>query len=206
VLQVRFRRAQRIAASYDAAEDSNELAEERPMKPIVMAGLLAALTTRSGHPQVNRVETRPSAPCAGPEFRQFDFWLGDWDTYELPDTSQVVARNRVTSILGGCVLREAYEQNDGLVGESYSLWDAARGVWHQSWVTNRGTLLLLDGRLEGGRMVLTGSEKTATGTASLLRGIWWVEGKDVREKADRSTDDGKTWVPVFDIVFRPHRP
>jgi hypothetical protein len=205
-LQVRFRRAQGIAASYDAAEDSSELAEERPMKPIVMAGLLAALATRSGQTQGNRDEARPSAPCAGPEFRQFDFWLGDWDTYEIADTSKVVARNRVTSILGGCVLREAYEQNDGLVGESYSLWDAARGVWHQSWVTNRGTLLLLDGRLEGGRMVLTGSEKTANGTASLLQGIWWVEGKDVREKADRSTDGGKTWAPVFDIVFRPHRP
>jgi hypothetical protein len=73
------------------------------------------------------------------------------------------------------------------VGESYSLWDAARGVWHQSWVTNRGTLLLLDGRREGGRMVLAGPEKAADGTASLLRGIWWVEGKDVREKADRAT-------------------
>ena len=73
------------------------------------------------------------------------------------------------------------------------MWDAARGVWHQSWVTNRGTLLLLNGRLEGGRMVLTGSEKTTDGKASLLRGIWWVEGKDVREKAERSTDGGNTW-------------
>jgi hypothetical protein len=75
----------------------------------------------------------------------------------------------------------------------------------QSWVTNRGTLPLLDGRREGGLMVLAGPEKAADGTASLLRGIWWVEGKDVREKADRSTDGGKTWTPVFDIVFRPHR-
>ncbi len=124
----------------------------------------------------------------------------------MADTAKIVARNRVTSILGGCVLREDYEQNDGLVGESYSLWDASCGVWHQSWVTNRGTLLLLDGRLEGGRMVLTGSEKTVDGRASLLRGIWWVAGKDVRSLAERSTDRGKTWTPVFDIVFRPHRP
>jgi hypothetical protein len=175
------------------------------MKSIMMAGVLAGLAAWSGHTQGDRVQTNSTASCAGPEYRQFDFWLGDWDTYEIADTSKVVARNRVTSILGGCVLREAYEQNDGLVGESYSLWDAARGVWHQSWVTNRGTLLLLDGRREGDRMVLTGSEKAADGTASLLRGIWWVEGKDVREKADRSTDGGKTWTPVFDIVFRPHR-
>ena len=88
----------------------------------------------------------------------------------------------------------------------FDFQDAGRGVWHQSWVTNRGTLLLLDGRLENGRMVLTGSEQTADGAASLLRGSWWAEGKDVRERAERSTDGGKTWTPVFDIVFRPHRP
>jgi hypothetical protein len=175
------------------------------MKGIVMAGLLAGLAAPSGHAQGNTDGNKP-APCTAPEFRQFDFWAGDWDTYEVGDTSKVVARNRVTPILGGCVLRESYEQNDGLVGESYSLWDASRRVWHQSWVTNRGTLLLLNGRLEGGRMVLTGAEKAADGTASLLRGIWWAEGKDVREKAERSTDGGKSWIPVFDIVFRPHRP
>jgi hypothetical protein len=189
-----------------AAEDANNSLRRRSMKPLVMAALLTALAAGAGHSQGSSAATGPSAPCAGPEFRQFDFWLGDWDTYEVADTSKVVARNRVTSILGGCVLREAYEQNDGLVGESYSLWDEARGVWHQSWVTNRGTLLLLDGRLDHGRMVLTGSEKATDGTASLLRGIWWVEGRDVRERAERSTDGGKTWVPVFDIVFRPHRP
>jgi hypothetical protein len=175
------------------------------MKPMVIVGLLTALAG-GGHTQGAPGGTEPPAPCAGPEFRQFDFWLGDWDTYEITDSSKVVARNRVTSILGGCVLRESYEQNDGLVGESYSLWDEARGVWHQSWVTNRGTLLLLDGRLDDGRMVLTGSEKMQDGTPSLLRGIWWVEGKNFRTRAERSVDGGKSWSLVFDIVFRPHRP
>ena len=177
------------------------------MRQVVMAVLLGMPAARPGlaqGTQVGPVPPRPAA-CVEPEFRQLDFWLGDWDTYEMADTAKVVARNRVTAILGGCVLREVYEQNDGLVGESYSLWDAARGVWHQSWVTNRGTLLLLDGRLEKGRMVMTGREKTPDGKASLLRGIWWVEGKDVRSKAERSADGGKSWTPVFDIVFRPHR-
>jgi hypothetical protein len=36
--------------------------------------------------------------------------------------------------------------------------------------------------------------------------VWWSEGANVHEKAERSTDGGKTWTPVFDIVFRPHRP
>ena len=162
---------------------------------IAAAGLLLAAVPAGA---------QAAGSCAGPAFRQFDFFAGDWDTYDMSDTMRVVARNRVTRILGDCVLREAYEQNDGLVGESYSLYDAGRRVWHQSWVTNRGGLLLLDGGLEGARMVLTGTEHRADGTSSLMRAIWWAEGPNVREKVERSTDGGKTWVPVFDIVFRPH--
>jgi hypothetical protein len=175
------------------------------MKLMVMLAVLPAFAFGRVQAQAPAAEKTP-APCTSPEFRQFDFWIGDWDTYGMADTSKVVARNRVTRILDGCALREVYQQNDGLVGESYSLWDASRGVWHQSWVTNRGTLLLLEGRLENGRMVMTADEKLADGASSLLRGIWWVEGKDVRSRAERSKDGGKTWAPVFDIVFRPHRP
>lgn len=146
------------------------------------------------------------APCTGPEFRQFDFWAGDWDAYDMADTTRLVARALVTSTLDGCVLHESYRQHDGLAGESYSLWDASRGVWHQSWVTNRGGLILLDGAIQGDRMVLSGPEKLPDGTPSTIRGVWWVDGRDVRQKADRSIDGGKTWTPVFDMIFRPHRP
>jgi hypothetical protein len=54
-------------------------------------------------------------------------------------------------------------------------------------------------------MVLTAVERRPDGSSSQLRGIWWREGPNVREKAERSTDGGKTWAPVFDIVFRLHR-
>jgi len=142
--------------------------------------------------------------CAGPEFHEFDFWKGDWDAYDIADTTKIIGRGQVTSILDGCVLREVYRQNDGLEGESYNLWDAKRRLWHQSWVTNRGDLLLLDGLFEDNRMTLIARETKPGGGLSLLRGMWWVEGTNVREKADRSTDGGKSWTPVFDMVFRPH--
>jgi hypothetical protein len=165
--------------------------------------MLTVLLTGIGHAQTTGATH--SAACTNPEYRQLDFWLGDWDVYEVSDSARAVARNRVTRILDGCVLRELYQQQNGMVGESYSLWDASRQVWHQSWVTNRGTLLLLDGHLDGDRMVLTGPDKTAEGRPALIPGIWWAEGRNVREKAERSTDGGKTWQPVFDIVFQPHR-
>jgi hypothetical protein len=177
-------------------------------RPVALLLVIAASTialTAAGKPVRVTPTPRPPASCAAPEFRQFDFFAGDWDTYDVTDPSKVVARNRVTVVLDGCAVREVYEQDDGLVGESLSIYDASRRGWHQSWVTNRGGLLLLNGGLESERMVLTGPDRAADGTPSLLRGIWWKDGKDVREKAERSTDGGKTWTPVFDIVFRPHR-
>jgi hypothetical protein len=150
------------------------------------------------------VGAKPSDACSAPEYRQFDFFAGDWDTYDVSDSTRIVARNHVTSMLDGCAIREKYVQSDGLHGESFSTYDAARRSWHQSWVTNRGTLLLLDGGVVGGRMVLTATEHAPDGSSSLLRGVWWTKGKSVRERAERSKDGGATWSPVFDIVFWPH--
>jgi hypothetical protein len=164
------------------------------MRSILVIGLLSTLVASSASPQ-----------CRTPEHRQFDFWIGDWDAYDLSDTAKAVARVQVTSTMDGCALREVYAQQDGLNGESFSLWDASRGRWHQSWVTNRGALLLLEGRLEGGRMVLTAPEWKTDGSSTLLRGMWWRDGANVRHKADRSTDGGRTWTPVWAMVSRPHR-
>jgi hypothetical protein len=149
-------------------------------------------------------EAKPAARCGSAQFRQFDFFVGDWDTYDAGSPSTVVARNKVTVVLDGCVVREGYRQNDGMHGESFSIYNTSRDRWHQTWVTNRGKLLQLDGHLAGDRMILTGTETALDGTSSLLRGTWRPDAGAVHEIAERSTDGGKTWKPVFDIVFRPH--
>jgi hypothetical protein len=147
------------------------------------------------------------AKCATPEHRQFDFWVGDWDAYDVGAPGKVVARNRVDLILDGCALREVYEQTDGLTGQSFSLYDASRQVWHQSWVTNSGQLLTIEGRFENGRMTLAGT-RLVEGHEQKVRGVWYPEKdgvRSVRERAESSDDGGKTWKPLFDIVFRPHK-
>ncbi len=171
------------------------------MLPVIVA--LGAANTAAVD-RAARVAAPPTA-CSAAAYGEFDFFVGDWDTYDATDSTKIVARNHVTHMLGRCAIREVYEQTDGLKGESFSTWNVARGQWHQSWVTNRGDLLLLDGGLRDGRMVLTGTERRESGSPSLLRGTWIPDGRDVREIAERSTDGGKSWAPVFDIVFRPHR-
>jgi hypothetical protein len=153
---------------------------------------------------VSSTQPRQLASCTAPEYRQFDFWLGDWDAFDMDKPNIKVAHVRVDRILDGCVLREDYQDTNGLKGQSFSLFDTSRKVWHQSWVTNRGQLLILEGKVEGGDMVLRGEDHAAGGRA-LVRGTWKAVDKGVRETAVTSTDGGKTWKPWFDLLFRPHR-
>jgi hypothetical protein len=96
-----------------------------------------------------------------------------------------------------------YEQTDGLTGESFTIYDADRHLWHQSWVTNHGQLLVLKGTLQGAGIVLDGIDHGDHDAK--VRVSWEKQGDGVREIARKSHDGGKSWQPLFDIVFRPHR-
>jgi hypothetical protein len=150
------------------------------------------------------VSAKP-ATCGAPEYRQFDFWIGDWDAFDVDNPTIKTARTQVDLILDGCVLRENYEGADGHQGQSFSIYDATRKVWHQSWVTNRGQLLVIEGNVEAGEMILTGVDHAATGQP-LVRGVWKPVKGAVRETAVTSTDGGKNWKPWFDLMFRPRKP
>jgi ketosteroid isomerase-like protein len=159
--------------------------------PVLATGLVPA-TAESAKP----------AFCLAPEYRQFDFWIGDWDAFDVENPAVKVAHNRVDRTLDGCVLLEDYESTDGLRGESFSIHDAARGMWRQSWVTNHGTLLVIEGKMQGGGMVLSGVQHAVSGD-KFVRGTWNAEDGGVRETAVTSADGGKTWKPWFDLMFRP---
>ena len=82
-----------------------------------------------------------TAPCSTPAHREFDFWLGEWEV-RAPD-GKLAGINRIEREYDGCVLHERYTTERGYRGESLNVYDAARGVWHQTWVDNTGVLLLL---------------------------------------------------------------
>jgi hypothetical protein len=142
-------------------------------------------------------ENQPSAPCASPPYHQLDFWIGDWDVFETGKPVRV-AHARIDSILNGCVLREDYQATDGHEGQSFTIYDNSKGGWHQTWVTSRGELLQIEGAFNNGEMILSGKNQQG----AIVRGTWKPVDTDVREIAVISTDQGKTWTPWFDIVFR----
>lgn len=177
-----------------------------PSISVVLLSLLCAGTSCPAASRATRAVPQKSAPCATLKYRQFDFWAGDWDAFDVDRPSIKVARLRVKIILDGCVLLEDYQGKDGSEGESFTIYDAPRGVWCQTWVTNRGKLLVIEGNIHGEEMVLSGVDQLAGGKSQRVRGTWRPVKDGVRETAVTSTDDGKTWKPWFDLLFRAHQP
>jgi hypothetical protein len=171
----------------------------------IAAALVVAATLGANAGRSDARAPLRAAPCTAPEYHQFDFFIGEWDVYDV-GANVVKARNSVARMLDGCAIREVYRRRDGYEGESFTTYDPARRAWHQSWVTNRGELLLLDGALRGNTIVLTGPDRSPRARGALIRGIWVPEHDgSVRETAERSVDGGTTWTPLFHIRFVARR-
>jgi hypothetical protein len=145
----------------------------------------------------------PSAPppnCNAPEYRQFDFWVGEWDV-TTPD-GKPAGRNVITRALNGCVVHEHWSGVGGMKGESFNIWHRDDKKWHQIWVNDRGNLLRLDGGFQNGTMQMTG----ASGPAGqpVTNRITWSPSADgtVRQLWEVSPDGGKTWKTAFDGRYR----
>jgi len=133
--------------------------------------------------------------CYDPAFRQFDFWLGDWQVYDAK--GKLAGSNRVEKLLDGCALQENWMGARGIGGTSLNFYDAARQKWHQTWISAFGPLYLEGGLVEG-EMVLRGERPDQSGQ-KVLHEIRWTPLKDGRVKQHwrSSADNGKTWKDVF---------
>lgn len=136
--------------------------------------------------------------CTGSTYRQFDFWVGDWDV--LDPKGNLAGTNLIRPILGRCVLHENWAGKGGVKGESFNGFDVKRNVWHQTWMDASGGVLMLEGAFIDGSMTL--SDRTLPGKAdpNAVNEITWTPNADgsVRQHWRASKDGGKTWTTAFD--------
>ena len=140
----------------------------------------------------------------------FDFWIGDWDVFG-PEGTQV-GRNTITSMFAtpsaSGMLHEHWHGNGGVEGRSINAYDATRGRWHQTWMDSTGDMLVLEGGLVDGAMVLESlaSDEGDTPTAERQRITWTrvsdPDGAEVRQLWESSNDGGATWTVAFDGWYR----
>jgi uncharacterized protein DUF1579 len=155
----------------------------------------------------------PSKACAAPEYRQFDFWIGDWDlavhARSAPTSDQwgeARGHQHVEAILGGCAIAEHFTA-DGpqtpWAGASYSSWQPALSQWRQTWVDDSGGYLAFRGGLEHGAMTLYGEPREAGGKRFQMRMVFRdVTADSLRWEWQRSDDDWATAAPMIAIDYR----
>src|SRR6201997_1467088 len=120
----------------------------------ILAGLLVPLVSAV---QQNSTASPPAAsdPCLLPQQQQFEFWVGDWDVSwpgaKPSETGH--GTNRITRVLGGCVVQENFSGGETmhLRGTSVSIFDSRTGNWKQTWVDNEGGYLDFIGEFKDGQ-------------------------------------------------------
>ena len=139
-------------------------------------------------------QTKPPK-CDTEGHRAFDFWLGKWDV-RTPD-GKLVGHNEISLEYNACVLHERYASIKGYQGESLNIYDPARDKWHQTWVDTAGTLLVLEGGMREGSMVMAGA--TGSDDKPTRQRITWTPNPDgsVRQLWE-ATDEKGEWSVVFD--------
>ena len=140
-----------------------------------------------------------AAACDSASHRAFDFWLGQWQVKTLD--GKVAGVNRIEREYDGCVLHERYATARGYSGESLNIYDASRKVWHQTWVDTTGLLLLLEGGIRDGKMVLEGETRGADAQATKHRITWTPNADGTVRQLWESTDASGRWTTAFDGLY-----
>jgi hypothetical protein len=139
-------------------------------------------------------------PCAEGPFREFDFWVGEWDV--RGPQGKTAGVNTITNEENGCVLVEHWRGAGGTTGQSYNYYDPEAKRWNQLWV-GFGLLLHMKGGMSEGSMRMEGpAQYLGQNRVTILRGIWTPlpDGR-VRQQFEESADGGKTWTNWFDGYY-----
>ncbi len=162
----------------------------------------ASLKQDSRYDSILAQVKRNEKPCGfDPEFRQFDFWIGDWEVFM---GGNLVGKSRIELILKDCVIVENYESTFyGYTGKSYNVYNPGLKKWQQFWVDSSAGPTLYTGQLINGEMRFEAEKYNADGTKALTKMTFYNLGPDkVRQYIQQSTDSGKSWTNGFDGEYR----
>lgn len=135
---------------------------------------------------------------------ELDFWLGEWAcAWDGGHGS-----NRLSRILADRVILEEFEaapDTDGtgaMQGRSWSVFDADRRLWRQTWVDDQGSYFDLVGEAVNGFFAFVRSAPER-GPAARQRMVFRdIEPDRFRWTWEFSPDDGASWVTRWEIAYR----
>jgi hypothetical protein len=161
---------------------------------------LQPLQSDPRYARVLETAQRNLTPCRfSPEYRQFDFWVGDWN---VTQAGRPAGTSSVQVILDDCVVLENWTGVNGYTGKSFNIYNTATKRWQQTWVDNSGTIIDFTGDYADGEMRFHSESIQADGSKLLGKMTFFklADGK-IRQLWEQSTDQGKTWSVAFDGLY-----
>ncbi len=147
-------------------------------------------------------------PCNAPPYRQFDFWIGEWEVFGK--NGNKAGDSKISLILDSCIILEEWTSagmTQGLryAGKSFNTWNKASRQWQQTWVDNTGgSTEYLKGKYEDKKMIFqTNPFPYSKDTIAVRRLSFYDLGNDkVRQHGEISKDREKTWLTEYDLEYR----
>ena len=148
-------------------------------------------------------------PCTGnPIYRQFDFWIGEWDAYG--QNGKKAGDSKISLILDSCIILEEWTSTapaKGIIysGKSFNTYNATTNQWQQTWVDNvGGTTEYLEGKLDNNALIFrTKPFSFSKDTMAIRKLSFFNLGLNkVRQLGEISKNDGNSWIIEYDLEYR----
>lgn len=137
--------------------------------------------------------------CSDPGFRDFDFWIGDWVVY---NGENIVGHSSIKPILDSCVIEETWSGASGSNGKSFNSYFPEREEWEQTWVDNSGSTIHFTGKLINGNMVMHAQNLRGNSPVYYEMTYFPKANGNVQQVWKQSSDEKKTWIVLFDGLYK----
>ena len=147
-------------------------------------------------------------PCSNPVYRQFDFWIGEWEAFGI--NGKKAGDSKITVILDSCIILEEWTSASvqrGLryAGKSFNTYNTGTKQWQQTWVDNAGgTNEYLQGKFENKQIIYSSQPFNLNKDTMAIRKMTFTNlgPNKLRQHGEISKDNGATWSTEYDLDYR----
>lgn len=148
-------------------------------------------------------QTKPACNCCTSEYKQFDFWLGEWEVFNIKGVK--VGENKIVTMQDSCVIQENWI-GTGQTGTSYNFYNKSDSSWNQTYIDNLGTVLQLKGTFQNNEMILKSENiKSVKANFYYFNRIIWAKDSsgNVAQKWEIVDDSGTILQIAFEGIYKP---
>lgn len=165
---------------------------------------LAGLSAEPRFKELASTLDKKRRPCMySDSARQFDFWIGEWDVFT--PQGQKAGASIIQQISDGCGILENWTGTLGGSGKSINFYDPASSKWYQYWMGADGIPSRFEGTYKDGAMRYEGEAQSVSGKVRTRLTFFNLDPNTVRQLAEQSADEGKTWTTTYDFKYSRKR-